>query len=52
MPQLDTIYILTIYLWTWMMLHLMTQKIKTVSMTANPMICLTPNKPTLMLPWL
>nr|YP_002929416.1 ATP synthase F0 subunit 8 [Oreocryptophis porphyraceus]ACR48291.1 ATP synthase F0 subunit 8 [Oreocryptophis porphyraceus] len=51
MPQLDTIYTFSIFLWTWMMLYLTTQKIKVVLMTMNPMICLTP-KSTPMLPWL
>nr|AEM53558.1 ATPase 8 [Pituophis deppei deppei]AEM53560.1 ATPase 8 [Pituophis deppei deppei]AEM53562.1 ATPase 8 [Pituophis deppei deppei]AEM53564.1 ATPase 8 [Pituophis deppei deppei]AEM53565.1 ATPase 8 [Pituophis deppei deppei] len=51
MPQLDTVYILMTYLWTWAMLHLMTQKIKTILMTTNPTID-TPNKPTLTLLWL
>nr|YP_009171109.1 ATP synthase F0 subunit 8 [Ptyas dhumnades]AGT79944.1 ATP synthase F0 subunit 8 [Ptyas dhumnades]ALN11713.1 ATP synthase F0 subunit 8 [Ptyas dhumnades] len=52
MPQLDTVYILMTYLWTWLMLHLTTQKIKTFLMTTNPMIRTTPHKPTPALPWL
>nr|YP_009054361.1 ATP synthase F0 subunit 8 [Elaphe bimaculata]AIJ02055.1 ATP synthase F0 subunit 8 [Elaphe bimaculata] len=51
MPQLDTIYILTTHLWTWTMLHLMAQKIKTFTMTTNPVTYLTP-KPTNTLQWL
>nr|YP_009250809.1 ATP synthase F0 subunit 8 [Ptyas mucosa]AMY15596.1 ATP synthase F0 subunit 8 [Ptyas mucosa]ANO44259.1 ATP synthase F0 subunit 8 [Elaphe carinata] len=51
MPQLDTIYILMIYMWTWTMLYLMMQKIKTTLMTANPMIYPTP-KSTITLQWL
>nr|AEM53529.1 ATPase 8 [Pituophis deppei deppei]AEM53533.1 ATPase 8 [Pituophis deppei deppei]AEM53536.1 ATPase 8 [Pituophis deppei deppei] len=51
MPQLDTVYILMTYLWTWMMLHLMMQKIKNILMTTNPTIH-TPDKSTLTLSWL
>nr|YP_009992291.1 ATP synthase F0 subunit 8 [Oligodon chinensis]QNN90164.1 ATP synthase F0 subunit 8 [Oligodon chinensis] len=51
MPQLDTIHILLIFSWTWLSLHLMMQKVKSLSLT-NPMICLTPNKPMFTLPWL
>nr|YP_009732553.1 ATP synthase F0 subunit 8 [Lycodon ruhstrati]AHV78297.1 ATP synthase F0 subunit 8 [Lycodon ruhstrati]QHS71272.1 ATP synthase F0 subunit 8 [Lycodon ruhstrati] len=52
MPQLDTVYILMTYLWTWLMLYLAAQKTKTFLMTTHPMICLTPNKPTPQLSWL
>nr|YP_009048361.1 ATP synthase F0 subunit 8 [Euprepiophis perlaceus]AHG24488.1 ATP synthase F0 subunit 8 [Euprepiophis perlaceus]AHH24458.1 ATP synthase F0 subunit 8 [Euprepiophis perlaceus] len=51
MPQLDTIYILMVYLWTWTTLYLITQKIKTFMMTMNPMIYPT-IKSTPTLPWL
>nr|QAA79071.1 ATP synthase F0 subunit 8 [Elaphe quatuorlineata] len=51
MPQLDTIYTLMTYLWTWTVLYLMTQKIKTVMMTTCPTTRLTP-KPTMTLQWL
>nr|AEM53539.1 ATPase 8 [Pituophis deppei jani]AEM53549.1 ATPase 8 [Pituophis catenifer]AEM53540.1 ATPase 8 [Pituophis deppei jani]AEM53541.1 ATPase 8 [Pituophis deppei jani]AEM53542.1 ATPase 8 [Pituophis deppei jani] len=51
MPQLDTVYILMTYLWAWVMLHLMMQKIKTILMTTNPTIHM-PNKSTLTLLWL
>nr|YP_009108277.1 ATP synthase F0 subunit 8 [Elaphe davidi]AIU94302.1 ATP synthase F0 subunit 8 [Elaphe davidi] len=51
MPQLDTIHILMTYLWTWTMLHLMMQKIKTIMMTTNPVICHT-SKPTTTMKWL
>nr|YP_009867136.1 ATP synthase F0 subunit 8 [Orientocoluber spinalis]QKG04171.1 ATP synthase F0 subunit 8 [Orientocoluber spinalis] len=52
MPQLDTIYILMTYLWTWIMLYLATQKIKTFLMTSHPMIHPEPNKPMTPMPWL
>nr|QAA79064.1 ATP synthase F0 subunit 8 [Elaphe sauromates] len=51
MPQLDTIYTLMTHLWTWTVLYLMTQKIKTVMMTTCPVTCLTP-KPTTAPQWL
>nr|ACN41818.1 ATP synthase F0 subunit 8 [Sistrurus catenatus edwardsi]ACN41820.1 ATP synthase F0 subunit 8 [Sistrurus catenatus edwardsi]ACN41822.1 ATP synthase F0 subunit 8 [Sistrurus catenatus edwardsi]AMW93082.1 ATP synthase F0 subunit 8 [Sistrurus catenatus edwardsi]AMW93090.1 ATP synthase F0 subunit 8 [Sistrurus catenatus edwardsi] len=36
MPQLDTVHILTIYLWTWLTLTLMLLKIKTFMMITKP----------------
>nr|QWQ50159.1 ATP synthase F0 subunit 8 [Opisthotropis kuatunensis] len=36
MPQLDTIYILTTFLWTWLILHLTTKKTNTFLMTMGP----------------
>nr|AEM53584.1 ATPase 8 [Pituophis lineaticollis lineaticollis] len=51
MPQLDIVYILSTYLWTWMMLYLMMQKIKTILMTTNPTIH-TSDKSTHTLSWL
>nr|CAL69861.1 ATPase subunit 8 [Pantherophis guttatus guttatus] len=52
MPQLDTVYILMIYLWTWTMLYLMTQKIKTILMTTNPTTYSAPKTSTSTLSWL
>nr|YP_010703015.1 ATP synthase F0 subunit 8 [Coluber constrictor]WCO10294.1 ATP synthase F0 subunit 8 [Coluber constrictor]WCO10307.1 ATP synthase F0 subunit 8 [Coluber constrictor]WCO10320.1 ATP synthase F0 subunit 8 [Coluber constrictor]WCO10333.1 ATP synthase F0 subunit 8 [Coluber constrictor]WCO10346.1 ATP synthase F0 subunit 8 [Coluber constrictor] len=51
MPQLDTIFITIIYMWTWLMLHLMMQKIKIFMMT-NPTTQTMPKKPTPTLQWL
>nr|YP_009749595.1 ATP synthase F0 subunit 8 [Opisthotropis latouchii]QII91729.1 ATP synthase F0 subunit 8 [Opisthotropis latouchii] len=36
MPQLDTIYLLMIFLWTWLMLYLTTKKINMFLMTTGP----------------
>nr|YP_009114592.1 ATP synthase F0 subunit 8 [Stichophanes ningshaanensis]AIH00209.1 ATP synthase F0 subunit 8 [Stichophanes ningshaanensis] len=36
MPQLDTVYIFAVYLWTWFVLHLASQKIKTLHITMSP----------------
>nr|YP_010163943.1 ATP synthase F0 subunit 8 [Gonyosoma frenatum]QRK25747.1 ATP synthase F0 subunit 8 [Gonyosoma frenatum] len=52
MPQLDTIYILTVYLWTWLTLHLTMKKIKTFHMTNPTMKPTTTNKPMYTLLWL
>nr|YP_001434505.1 ATP synthase F0 subunit 8 [Pantherophis slowinskii]ABF29851.1 ATP synthase F0 subunit 8 [Pantherophis slowinskii] len=52
MPQLDTVYILMIYLWTWTMLYLMMQKIKTILMTTNPTTPSAPMTSTFTLSWL
>nr|YP_009092119.1 ATP synthase F0 subunit 8 [Elaphe taeniurus]AGS12981.1 ATP synthase F0 subunit 8 [Elaphe taeniurus] len=52
MPQLDTIYTLMTFLWTWTTLHLMMQKIKTTMMTMNPTTPPSHNKPPITLPWL
>nr|YP_010610945.1 ATP synthase F0 subunit 8 [Boiga kraepelini]WAP91779.1 ATP synthase F0 subunit 8 [Boiga kraepelini] len=52
MPQLDTVYILTTHLWTWLTLYLTTQKIKTFMMTTHPRKHPTPNKTTPTPPWL
>nr|YP_003289032.1 ATP synthase F0 subunit 8 [Micrurus fulvius]ACY09612.1 ATP synthase F0 subunit 8 [Micrurus fulvius] len=37
MPQLSTTYILLIYLWTWLTMHLIMQKTKSVSINKTPM---------------
>nr|YP_010634226.1 ATP synthase F0 subunit 8 [Ptyas korros]WBQ42965.1 ATP synthase F0 subunit 8 [Ptyas korros] len=52
MPQLDTIYILMTYLWTWLVIHLTTQKTKTFLMTMNPAPHLTPKQQTPTMQWL
>nr|YP_009048545.1 ATP synthase F0 subunit 8 [Lycodon rufozonatus]AGT79918.1 ATP synthase F0 subunit 8 [Lycodon rufozonatus]AHV78285.1 ATP synthase F0 subunit 8 [Lycodon rufozonatus] len=52
MPQLDTVYILITFLWTWLTLYLTMQKIKTFMMTTHPAICPKPNKPTPTPTWL
>nr|YP_010254521.1 ATP synthase F0 subunit 8 [Plagiopholis styani]QTZ98241.1 ATP synthase F0 subunit 8 [Plagiopholis styani] len=53
MPQLDTIFILTVFLWTWLTLHLITQKITILTMTTGPKNQDTmTNKPTINLPWM
>nr|QDX17843.1 ATP synthase F0 subunit 8 [Bothriechis supraciliaris]QDX17844.1 ATP synthase F0 subunit 8 [Bothriechis supraciliaris] len=36
MPQLDTVHILTTYLWTWLTLILITLKIKTFTLLNKP----------------
>nr|YP_003540803.1 ATP synthase F0 subunit 8 [Sibon nebulatus]ACD77372.1 ATP synthase F0 subunit 8 [Sibon nebulatus] len=55
MPQLDTVYVFYIYLWTWLILYLIMQKIKTVMFATNPkkQPQTAPNKPTHTptLPW-
>nr|QCD14048.1 ATP synthase F0 subunit 8 [Pseudoxenodon bambusicola] len=52
MPQLDTIFTLTIYLWTWLTLLLLTQKIKALMMPTGPKKQrTTTNKLTSTLPW-
>nr|ACN41838.1 ATP synthase F0 subunit 8 [Sistrurus miliarius barbouri]ACN41844.1 ATP synthase F0 subunit 8 [Sistrurus miliarius miliarius]ACN41846.1 ATP synthase F0 subunit 8 [Sistrurus miliarius streckeri]UEC47365.1 ATP synthase F0 subunit 8 [Sistrurus miliarius]ACN41840.1 ATP synthase F0 subunit 8 [Sistrurus miliarius barbouri] len=53
MPQLDTVHILTVYLWTWLTIILTMLKIKTFTMITKPKN--SPNrhpKPTTTpLPW-
>nr|AKA55109.1 ATP synthase F0 subunit 8 [Hebius vibakari ruthveni] len=53
MPQLDTIFIFTVFLWTWLMLHLTMKKINTFLMTTGPKnsTYTAHNKQTLTLPW-
>nr|YP_002290835.1 ATP synthase F0 subunit 8 [Ophiophagus hannah]ACF94340.1 ATP synthase F0 subunit 8 [Ophiophagus hannah] len=53
MPQLSTAHIFLIHLWTWFVLYLITQKIKTVLMNKTPTNAppMKPNKPTPTLPW-
>nr|YP_010140421.1 ATP synthase F0 subunit 8 [Pseudagkistrodon rudis]QQK90411.1 ATP synthase F0 subunit 8 [Pseudagkistrodon rudis]QYC94121.1 ATP synthase F0 subunit 8 [Pseudagkistrodon rudis] len=53
MPQLDTIFISTIFLWTWMMLILLMKKIVSMSMVSPPknLSYMKFNKQTLTLPW-
>nr|YP_002970598.1 ATP synthase F0 subunit 8 [Thermophis zhaoermii]ACR55925.1 ATP synthase F0 subunit 8 [Thermophis zhaoermii] len=53
MPQLDTVYVFTIYLWTWFVLHRTSQKIKTFPITSSPkkQQRTKPNKLTPQLPW-
>nr|AEM53527.1 ATPase 8 [Masticophis flagellum] len=51
MPQLDTVFIMMTYSWTWFMLYLMMKKIKTFIMT-NPATHMTINKSTPTLQWL
>nr|YP_009271863.1 ATP synthase F0 subunit 8 [Azemiops feae]AIM52668.1 ATP synthase F0 subunit 8 [Azemiops feae] len=36
MPQLDTVYIFLMYLWTWSTLTMITQKIMTFTMIVKP----------------
>nr|ALK26869.1 ATP synthase F0 subunit 8 [Protobothrops mucrosquamatus] len=36
MPQLDIVHILTVYLWTWLTLTLITLKIKTFMLITKP----------------
>nr|QDX17834.1 ATP synthase F0 subunit 8 [Bothriechis thalassinus] len=36
MPQLDTVHILTVYLWAWLTLTLITLKIKTFTLPTKP----------------
>nr|YP_010034314.1 ATP synthase F0 subunit 8 [Pseudoxenodon stejnegeri]QOW83892.1 ATP synthase F0 subunit 8 [Pseudoxenodon stejnegeri] len=53
MPQLDTIFILAVYLWTWLTLPLLTQKIKAFTMPTEPKKQhMTTIKSTPMLPWM
>nr|QDX17825.1 ATP synthase F0 subunit 8 [Bothriechis nubestris]QDX17826.1 ATP synthase F0 subunit 8 [Bothriechis nubestris] len=49
MPQLDTMHILTIYLWTWLTLILTTLKIKTFALPIKPKKQ-PPSTPQLMMP--
>nr|YP_009227854.1 ATP synthase F0 subunit 8 [Protobothrops himalayanus]AIE11314.1 ATP synthase F0 subunit 8 [Protobothrops himalayanus] len=53
MPQLDTVHILTTYLWTWLTLTLITLKIKTFTLTVKPknQPLLKPKPTTLPAPW-
>nr|AET97678.1 ATPase 8 [Crotalus pricei pricei] len=54
MPQLDTVHILTVYLWTWLTLALISLKIKTFPMIIKPKKnnCNPSPKPTTpLLPW-
>nr|YP_009937454.1 ATP synthase F0 subunit 8 [Pareas boulengeri]QNT27525.1 ATP synthase F0 subunit 8 [Pareas boulengeri] len=51
MPQLDIIYIFTVYLWAWFILCLITRKIKTYSITTAPPADTTTACPTVRLPW-
>nr|YP_010352843.1 ATP synthase F0 subunit 8 [Calamaria septentrionalis]UOD77170.1 ATP synthase F0 subunit 8 [Calamaria septentrionalis] len=53
MPQLDTIYLFMVYLWSWTTMYLITQKTVTFKMVTD---CLTnqpsPNNQTMLkLPW-
>nr|YP_003540901.1 ATP synthase F0 subunit 8 [Leptodeira polysticta]ACD77453.1 ATP synthase F0 subunit 8 [Leptodeira polysticta] len=51
MPQLDTVYIFFTYLWTWLIIFLTVQKIKTFMIVSSPKKHLTNlNQPTL--PWM
>nr|YP_010722186.1 ATP synthase F0 subunit 8 [Hebius metusium]WDV09942.1 ATP synthase F0 subunit 8 [Hebius metusium] len=53
MPQLDTIFISLVFLWTWFMLHLIMKKVNTFPMTAGPKNThTTHNKQTPILPWM
>nr|YP_010127260.1 ATP synthase F0 subunit 8 [Opisthotropis guangxiensis]QPO84664.1 ATP synthase F0 subunit 8 [Opisthotropis guangxiensis] len=52
MPQLDTIYIFLIFMWTWLMLHLTVKKINTFLMTTGPKKLDIKNKKQMQtLPW-
>nr|QGX04753.1 ATP synthase F0 subunit 8 [Eryx tataricus]QJS52077.1 ATP synthase F0 subunit 8 [Eryx tataricus] len=53
MPQLDIIYISLTFVWIWMTLIMMTQKIKSFPMNNEPINPSLNNKtkPTLTLPW-
>nr|YP_010043930.1 ATP synthase F0 subunit 8 [Sinomicrurus macclellandi]QPF22086.1 ATP synthase F0 subunit 8 [Sinomicrurus macclellandi] len=53
MPQLNTIYIFLIYIWTWLMLHLIMQKTKALSInkTQATMLNTKLQKLTLTPPW-
>nr|YP_003540699.1 ATP synthase F0 subunit 8 [Hypsiglena chlorophaea chlorophaea]YP_003540764.1 ATP synthase F0 subunit 8 [Hypsiglena sp. DGM-2008]YP_003540777.1 ATP synthase F0 subunit 8 [Hypsiglena ochrorhyncha nuchalata]YP_003540790.1 ATP synthase F0 subunit 8 [Hypsiglena ochrorhyncha klauberi]YP_003540888.1 ATP synthase F0 subunit 8 [Hypsiglena chlorophaea deserticola]QKY63948.1 ATP synthase F0 subunit 8 [Hypsiglena sp. 1 DGM-2008]ACD77333.1 ATP synthase F0 subunit 8 [Hypsiglena sp. DGM-2008]ACD77346.1  len=53
MPQLDTVYIFFIYIWTWFILYLITQKVKTFMIMSSPkkQQQTKPNKPSPTLPW-
>nr|QDX17832.1 ATP synthase F0 subunit 8 [Bothriechis aurifer]QDX17833.1 ATP synthase F0 subunit 8 [Bothriechis aurifer] len=49
MPQLDTVHILSIYLWAWLTLILTTLKIKTFTLSTKPKKQ-PPSAPQLMTP--
>nr|BAU97996.1 ATP synthase F0 subunit 8 [Protobothrops elegans]BAU98008.1 ATP synthase F0 subunit 8 [Protobothrops elegans] len=53
MPQLDIVHILTIYLWTWLTLTLITLKIKTFMLIIEPkkQATLSPKPTTPLMPW-
>nr|QDX17841.1 ATP synthase F0 subunit 8 [Bothriechis schlegelii]QDX17842.1 ATP synthase F0 subunit 8 [Bothriechis schlegelii] len=52
MPQLDSVHILTIYLWTWLTLTLITLKIKTFTLLNKPeKTTALPLQPTPPAPW-
>nr|ACJ46445.1 ATPase 8 [Agkistrodon piscivorus]ACJ46446.1 ATPase 8 [Agkistrodon piscivorus] len=53
MPQLDIVHILTIYLWTWTTLALITLKIKNFTLAVKPkkQPQLTPQQTTPYMPW-
>nr|YP_010568152.1 ATP synthase F0 subunit 8 [Dryophiops rubescens]UZC57546.1 ATP synthase F0 subunit 8 [Dryophiops rubescens] len=52
MPQLDTIFIYMIFMWTWLMMYTTAQKIKNFTMIVCPQKHeKTMNPPMPMLPW-
>nr|YP_003540875.1 ATP synthase F0 subunit 8 [Imantodes cenchoa]ACD77411.1 ATP synthase F0 subunit 8 [Imantodes cenchoa] len=52
MPQLDTVYIFFTYLWTWLIILLTMQKIKTFTISTDPeKQQMKPNTQTPTLPW-
>nr|QXN53116.1 ATP synthase F0 subunit 8 [Sinomicrurus peinani] len=54
MPQLNSIYIFSIYFWTWLTLHLIVQKTKTlhINKTQTNTLIIKLQKLTSTLPWL
>nr|YP_010251444.1 ATP synthase F0 subunit 8 [Myanophis thanlyinensis]QTW91656.1 ATP synthase F0 subunit 8 [Myanophis thanlyinensis] len=52
MPQLDTIYIFIMFLWTWFTLHLINKKTNTFKITSrSKKMNLTKYNTTTSLPW-